>query len=162
MRQAIVGIGLTIGMIPCAMAQPPCGDVQLQIALDYSFAIGSSSGAGEYSFTVGGKTLSKGVTPQLGLYHFDNSLDSTSGIAPAESTGTSFVAGKFGSAVSLAAGGSLTYPAAGHLSLGDGTVEMWVAPEYNGTNSVYSSTYQALFLYDFGGSEGNLTLAIAT
>ena len=153
---------LCIPIFPSAIAQSPCGNVQLHLSPDYSFAIGSSSGSGHYSFTLGGKTLSQGVTPQLALFHYDKSLDSTSGIAPSESAGTSFVPGKFGSAVTIAAGGSLNYPASGHLSLEDGTVEMWVAPQYNGTNSVYMSSNQVLFLYDFGGAEGNLVLAIAT
>jgi hypothetical protein len=153
---------LCIPIIPIAIAQSPCGDVQLQLSPDYSFAIGSSSGGGHYSFTLGGKTLSKGVTPQLALFHYNKSLDSTSGIAPSKSAGTSFVPGKFGSGVSIAAGGSLNYPKAGHLSLEDGTVEMWVAPQYDGANSVYMSSNQVLFLYDFGGDEGNLVLAIAT
>jgi hypothetical protein len=153
---------LCIPIIPIAIAQSPCGDVQLQLSPDYSFAIGSSSGGGHYSFTLGGKTLSKDVTPQLALFHYNKSLDSTSGIAPSKSAGTSFVPGKFGSAVSIAAGGSLNYPKAGHLSLEDGTVEMWVAPQYDGANSVYMSSNQVLFLYDFGGDEGNLVLAIAT
>ena len=153
---------LCIQVVPAAIAQTPCGDVQLKLSPDYSFAIGSSSGGGHYSFALDGKTLSEGPTPQLTLFHYDKSLDSTSGIAPAESAGTSFVSGKFGSALTLAAKGILTYPEAGHLSLEDGTVEMWVAPQFDGSNSVYTSTYQPLFLYDFGGAEGSLTLAIAT
>lgn len=153
---------LSIPIIPSAIAQSPCGDVQLQLSPDYSFAIGSSSGGGNYSFALAGKTLSEGVTPQLALFHYDKSLDSTSGFAPSESAGTSFVAGKFGSALTLAAGGSLNYPAAGHLSLGSGTVEMWVAPQYDGTNAVYSSAPQLLLLYNFDGAGGNLSLGIAT
>jgi hypothetical protein len=145
-----------------ASAQSPCGEVRLQLAPDYSFAIGSSSGGGHYSFTLRGKTLFQGLTPQLALFHYNKSLDSTSGIAPSESAGTSFLPGKFGSAVTIAAGGSLNYPQAGHLSLENGTVEMWVAPRYDGSNSVYMSSYQVLFLYDFGGDQGNLALAIAT
>jgi hypothetical protein len=153
---------LCIPIIPSAISQSPCGDVQIQLSPDYSFAIGSSSGGGHYSFTLGGKTLSEGLTPQLALFHYDKSLDSTSGIAPSESAGTSFVPGKFGSAVTLAAGGSLTYPEAGNLSLGDGTIEMWVAPQYDGTNSVYMSSVQRLFLYYFGSAGGSLVLGIAT
>src|SRR5580658_6810042 len=129
---------LCTAIIPGAIAQSPCGDVQIQLAPDLSFAIGSSSGGGKYSYTLGEKTLSEGTTPQLALFHYNDSLASTSGVAPAESAGTSFVPGKFGEAVTLAAGGNLTYPAAGHLSLENGTIEMWVAPTYDGTNPVYT------------------------
>lgn len=160
--RALTALLLCIPIIPSAIAQSPCGDVQFELSPDYSFATGSSSGGGHYSFTLGGKTLSQGYTPQLALFHLNNSLDSTSGIAPSESAGTSFLPGKFGEAVTIAAEGSLNYPAAGHLSLEDGTVEMWVAPQYDGTNPVYMSPNQVLFLYDFGGAKGNLVLAIAT
>jgi len=160
--RALTVLLLGIPILPNAIAQPPCGDVQLQLSPDYSFAIGSSIGGGHYSFTLGGKTLSQGLTSQLALFHYNKSLDSTSGVAPAESAGTSFVTGKFGSAVALAAGETLNYPAAGHLSLGSGTIEMWVAPQYDGTNSVYMSSRQAVFQYNFGAAGDQLTLAIAT
>jgi len=98
---------------------------------------------------------------QLALFHFDNSLNSTSGIAPAQSSGTSFVPGKFGSAVTVAPNGTLAYPAAGNLTLGEGTIEMWAAPLYDGSNPLYTTTSQALFAYNWGPAGNHLTLAVA-
>jgi hypothetical protein len=153
---------LCFAVVPSAISQSTCGDVRLQLTSDYKFAIGSSSGGGSFSFALDGKVLSKGVTPQLALFHYDKSLDSTSGIAPSESAGTSFVAGKFGSAVTVAQKGSLNYPEAKHLSLGDGTVEMWVAPQFDGENAFYTSSDRAVFNYIFNSPGGLLILAIAT
>jgi len=152
---------------PLILAQGTCGNVQLQLTPDYSFAIGSSSGGGTYTFALGSQTLAQGPTTQLALFHFDNSLNSTSGISPAPTSGTSFVPGKFGSAVTVSAFGTLSYPQAGNVSFGDGTVEMWVAPQYSGTNSIYTGNpgtpqAQVLFHSSWGGSGGReLILAIA-
>lgn len=142
-------------------AQGTCGDVQLQLAPDYSFAIGSSSGGSSYSFALGGQTLAQGPMTQLALFHFDNSFNSTSGVSPAQSSGTSFVPGKFGSAVVAAPSGTLTYPAAENLSLSEGTIEMWVAPLYDGNNPIYTAANQPLFFYDWGSPGNHLVLAAA-
>ena len=73
--------------------------------------------------------------------------------------GTNQVPGKFGSAVAIQNGGVLAYPTAGNLSFQDGTVEMWVSPQFDGSNSVYTQTPQVLFQY-FWGNSGNLALAL--
>ena len=96
---------LCSSIIPGALAQATCGDVQLQLSPDYSFAIGSSSGGGQYSFKLGGKTLSSGVTPQLALFHYDKSLDSTSAVAPSESAGSAPSFGRFAKSVSRGTSG---------------------------------------------------------
>jgi uncharacterized protein (TIGR03437 family) len=154
---------LPIFAIRPILAQSACGNVQLQLNSDYSFAIGSSSGGAAYTFALGGQTLAQGPMTQLALFHYDNSLASTSGIVPSQSVGTSFVPGKFGSALTIAAGGILSYPEAGSLSLGDGTVEMWVSPQYDGNNSLYTGGGQTsvLFQYNGGNASGQLVLAIA-
>ena len=41
-------------VIPGAFAPSTCGNVQLQLTPDYSFAIGNSSGGSTYTFTLGG------------------------------------------------------------------------------------------------------------
>jgi uncharacterized protein (TIGR03437 family) len=163
----------TLGLLPLcasiitsAFAQSTCGNVQLQLTPDYSFAIGSSSGGSAYTFSLGGQTLAQGPMTQLALFHYDDSLVGTSGIAPTQSAGTAFVAGKFGSAVAVAATGSLTYPQAGNVSFGDGTVEMWVAPQYDGSNTLYTENTgtpqaQVLFHSFWGGNGNELILAIA-
>ncbi len=147
---------------PSLLAQATCGS--LQLTPDYSFAIGASSGGSAYSFTLGGQILSQGPMPQLALFHFDNSLNSSFGTAPAQSNGTSFVPGKFGTAVTVAPGGALSYPQAGNLSFADGTVEMWVSPQYDGGSAIYTGnegTPQAQVLFDSFWGAGELVLAIA-
>jgi uncharacterized protein (TIGR03437 family) len=139
-----------------------CGNVQLQLTPDYSFAIGSSSAGGAYTFTQGTQTLAQGSMTQLALLHFDNSVVSTSGIAPAQSGGASFVPGKFGSAALVAAGNALSYPPAGNLSLADGTVEMWVSPQFDGTNSAYTAPpTEPKVLQYYGGGSGTSQLLLA-
>jgi len=91
-----------------------------------------------------------GVDPsikQVGLYHFDKSLTNTSGTAPVQSVGTSFVPGKWGSALSVEKGGVLKYPLNGNLSLQDGTIEMWICPRFDGDDPVYSKYNHVLLLY---------------
>jgi len=127
--------------------QETCGNVQLELTPDYSFAIGSSSGGSAFTFILGSQTLAQGSITQLGLFHFDNSLNSTSGIAPAQSSETSLVPGKFGSALAISAGGILSYPAAGNISFGDGTIELWIAPTRSGTDPIYSQYDHTLFRY---------------
>lgn len=85
---------------------------------------------------------------RLGLYHFDNSLASTSGTAPAQSAGVSFVPGKWGSALSVEQGGVLKYPLNGNLNLVDGTIEMWISTRRDGTDPVYSKYNHSLVLYN--------------
>jgi uncharacterized protein (TIGR03437 family) len=144
-----------------AVAQS-CGSVQLQLSPDYSFAIGSSTGGTNYSFSLGGQTIAQGAMTQLALLHYDTLLTSTSGTAPAQSVGTSFVTGKFGSAVAVAAGGILSYPVAGNLSLGDGTIEMWVSSQFDGTNSVYTQAPQVLFQYYWGNNGEVMSLGLGS
>ena len=91
-----------------------------------------------------------GVNPslkRLGLYHFDGSLTSTSGMAPVQASGVSFVPGKWGSALSVEKGGILKYPLNGNLDFQNGTIEMWISPRFDGTDPVYSKYNHALLLY---------------
>lgn len=148
---------LAAGSLP---AQTTCGNVQLQLTPDYSFAIGSSSGGSAYAFSLGGQTIAQGNLTQLALFHYDGSLTSTSAIAPLQSNGTSFVPGKWGSALAIATGGVLSYPAAGNVSFSDGTIELWIAPTEDGTAPIYSQYDQTLFRYaDANG--GELVLAVS-
>ena len=149
-------------IIPGAFAQSTCGNVQLTLSPDYSFAIGSSGGGSAYTFSAGGQTLASGPMTQLALFHYDNSLASTSGSAPVQSTGVSFVTGKFSQAVTLAANGILAYPQAGNLSFQDGTIEMWVSPRYDGSNALYTTAPQVLFQYYWGANGNQLVLAVGT
>jgi hypothetical protein len=98
---------------PCLDAQSACGNATITLTPDYQFAIGTSSVGGAYTWALNGQTIAQGPNPQLGLFHYDNSLASTSGIVPTQSVGTSFGSGKFGSAVTVAASGTLSYAQAG-------------------------------------------------
>src|SRR6185369_4613548 len=127
-----------------------CATPQIQLTPDYTLAIGSSDAGTAYTFALAGKTLAQGPMNQLALFRFDNSLNSTSGITPVQSAGTSFVPGKFGQAVTLTPNGTLTYPQAGNVSFTDGAVEMWVAPQFDGGNAIYTGntgTPQAQVLF---------------
>jgi HEAT repeat protein len=84
---------------------------------------------------------------RLALYHFDNSLASVSGIAPLQSSGVSFVPGKWGSGLTVAQKGILKYPLMGNLDFRDGTIEMWISPKFDGTDSVYGKHTHPLLLY---------------
>ncbi len=84
---------------------------------------------------------------RLGLYHFDGSLGGTSGAGPVQSASVAFVPGKWGSALSVNQGGILKYPLAGNLDFREGTIEMWIAPRFDGTNPIYSKYNHALLLY---------------
>ena len=127
--------------------------VQLQLAPDYSFAIGSSSGGSAYSFSVDGKALGQGALSQSALFHYETSTASTFGTAPMSASGVAFDTGKFGRGLYLQSGGQLTYPAQNVLNLSEGTIEMWVAPRYNGSDSVFANTGYPVFFYAAGNGD---------
>lgn len=131
----------------CLDAQSTCGNAALTLTPDYQFAVGTSSGGGAYTWALNAQTIAQGTSPQLGLFHYDNSLASTSGTAPLKATGTSFVQGKWGSALAVATGGNLSYPAVGHVSFTDGTIELWIAATKDGTDPIYSKYDHTLFRY---------------
>ena len=132
---------------PWLDAQSTCGNTAVTLTPDYQFAVGTSSGGGAYTWTLNGQAIAQGGNPQMGLFHYDNSLASTSGIAPKQSVGTSFVPGKWGSALAIANAGILSYPASGNVSFADGTIELWAAPTKNGTDPIYSQHDHTLFRY---------------
>jgi HEAT repeat protein len=84
---------------------------------------------------------------QLLLFHYDDGLAATSGIAPAKMVGTSHMPGKWGSAVAVAPDGLLSYPLAGNLNFDTGTIEMWISPRFPGTDATYGRFNHALLLY---------------
>jgi hypothetical protein len=84
---------------------------------------------------------------QLALFHFDASLASVTGSAPVETKGASFATGKWGSALSVAKGGTLKYPLNGNLQFDEGSIEMWIAPKLDGTDPIYKQYNHILLLY---------------
>jgi len=145
--RTLLTLPLYVLIIPAAIAQSTCGNVELQLTPDYSFAVGNSSGGSTYTFTLGGQLLAQGSLTQLLLFHYDGSLSSTSGIPPVQSAGTSFAPGKWGSALAVATGGGVSYPASGNISFSDGTIELWIASAADGTDPIYSQHDHTLFRY---------------
>ena len=131
---------------PDAVAQPTCGNVQLQLTPDYSFAIGSSTGGSAYTITQSGQTVASGPMTQLALLHYDNSLNTTSGTSPSNPAGAAYDNGKFGKGLYLQTGTGITYPGA-LLNVSEGTVEMWIAPRFNGSDPAFSASGYSIFTY---------------
>ena len=114
---------------------------------DSQYLIGSTTGANSFSWTDNGQTFSSGTTPQLGLFHYDGALTSTSGIAPSSVSGQWFGPGRFGNSLGVATGGIVKYPASGNLSFANGTIEMWIAPLYAGNAAIYAAHDHSLLRY---------------
>lgn len=136
---------------PSALAQS-CDNVQLQLTPDYSFAIGSSTGGSGYIITENGRTLASGPMTQIALLHFDNSLSTTSGTSPSKSAGATYDSGKFGKGFYLQTGAGMTYPGA-LLNVSEGTVEMWIAPRFNGNDPTFSTSGESIL--KFSASNGD-------
>src|ERR1017187_386944 len=129
-----------------AAAQPTCGNVQLQLTSDYSLAIGSSTGGSAYTVTQGGQTLASGPMTQLALLHYDNTLNTTSGTSPSNPAGAAYDNGKFSKGLYLQTGTGIAYPGA-LLNVSEGTVEMWIAPRFNGSDPTFSTSGYSIFTY---------------
>jgi hypothetical protein len=93
-----------------------------------------------------GQVIQEGMFWQRFLLRADGNTLSAEGRTPVTSTGVQFDAGKWGSALYLDASGSLTYPASGVFDMREGTIEMWVALRYDGSDARYT-TRQNLFEY---------------
>jgi uncharacterized protein (TIGR03437 family) len=139
-------LSLSLLILPGAIAQPTCGNVQLSLTPDYSLAIGSSTGGSTYTLTQNGQTLAAGPMTQLALLHFDNSLNTTSGISPSNSAGLAYDNGEFGKGLYLQSGPGIAYSGA-LLNLSEGTVEMWIAPRFNGNDPAFSTSGYSIFRY---------------
>ncbi len=133
-------------ILPDAAAQPTCRNVQLQLTPDYSFAIGSSTGGSAYTITQSGQTLASGPMTQLALLHYDNSMTTTSGTSPSNPAGAAYDNGKFGKGLYLQTGTGITYPGAS-LNVSEGTVEMWIATRFNGSDQAFSTSGYSIFTY---------------
>jgi hypothetical protein len=90
---------------------------------------------------------------ELGLFHFDNTLASTSGTEPLQSKEVSFVPGKWGSALAVGKGGILSFPVASNLDFQNGTIEMWISPQFDGTDPIYTKYNHVLVLYQSANND---------
>lgn len=78
------------------------------------------------------------------LLHFDNSYNGENGEVPAGTPTTSFRDGVFNQAVSIGSGsinGTLSYPSPENINQTQGTIEMWVRPNWNGDESIAGNYY---------------------
>lgn len=141
---------LPIFAIRPILAQTACENVQLQLAPDYSFAIGSSSGGSAFTLTVDGKAVTQGPLTQTALFHYDGSLTSTFGLVPSTASGVAYDTAKFGKGVYLQPAGGLAYPSS-VFNVSEGTVEMWIAPRYNGNDPAFATAGYSIFFYVSNG-----------
>lgn len=144
---------LCVLILTDAIAQSPCGNVQLQLSPDYSFAVGSSTGGGAYTLSLDGKTIAQGALTQRALFHYDGSAASTAGVAPSAASSMAYDNGKFGKGIYLQSNGKLTYPSAPLLDLSEGTIEMWIAPRYDGSDPMWANRAYLVFFYAPGNGD---------
>ena len=139
--------GLATGVL---LAQN-CTNVAATPSPDYSFLIGSAgspvSAGSSYQWLVNGQPVASGQTTQRFLLHADGGLASAEGIAPLAAKGVSYSPGRWGSALTVAAGGALSYPRQGTIDFNEGSVEMWIAPLADSSDPTYSAREHALFYY---------------
>jgi HEAT repeat protein len=152
-ERALIGALNAYGRLDMAEDFVASGNPVLKMAAEYW--------ASQHGFLLRGRSSTQeavrwgGVSTatRLALFHFDNSLDSSSGLKPSESKGVSFVPGKWGSAVFIGAGGILKYPSAGNLDFNDGTIEMWISPRLDGNDPVYKQRNHPLLYVSSTGKE---------
>lgn len=99
-------------------------------------------------FTITGRPAADRQT--LGLAPFDNSLK-LSGSLPVTATGVSFTPGRFDAAVRVDGDDQLAYAAAGHFDPNQGSVQLWVRPDWPGADNQEHVLFEAL---QSGGDDG--------
>jgi len=158
LRRFAVFAALFLTVLVADVALGQSCQVGLSLTSDYQYAIGTSSAGSAYTLTLNGQQLAAGPVTQLALFHFDNSLNSTSGVGPSAATGVAYAPGKFGQGISLQSGGQITYPGS-LFNVSEGTVEMWVALRSDGDDPVFANADDLLFYYS--ASNGDFfTIAI--
>jgi hypothetical protein len=136
---------------------PVCTNATVQLNSDYTFAVGGvefndpdgdTESGSTYRWLVNDLPLDTPKFLKEGLFlPLNNSVTGENGETPISENGVNFVAGRWGQALSLAQDGVLEYPRADNLFLDEGTIEMWVALRYDGSDPVYSSHGHVLFHY---------------
>ncbi len=140
-----------LGLSCSAVLAQNCPGLSAHPSADYSFLVASSEAAlpagTPFQWLVNGKPQAAAQTAQRFLLHGDGSTTSVEGITPLTAKGVTYAAGKWNSALTLAAGGALSYPLQGALDLNEGSIEMWIAPLAEGSDSRYSAREHALFYF---------------
>jgi hypothetical protein len=128
-----------------------CPSYSAQPSSDYSYLVASSDTAvpagTAFQWIANGQAVASGQSTQLFLLHADGGTTSAEGIVPLAANGVTFAPGKWGSALTLAAGGALSYPRQGSIDFHEGSIEMWIAPLADGADPRYSAREHALFYY---------------
>ncbi len=149
--------GARLTAVAAPAAPPICTDATAYLTADYAYAVGGAGFSDADGDAEAGSTfrwLADGVPAASGpvteglLLHFDVAATGVNGEAPVSSQGVAYAAGRFGSALQLAADGRLRYPTANNLSLTEGTWELWIAPRADGSDPIYSSTWHVLIHYE--------------
>ncbi|MDI6770841.1 MAG: putative glycoside hydrolase [Anaerolineales bacterium] len=138
-------------------APPACESPAVQLTHDYAFLVGSAeftdpegdpeSGSG-YRWLIDGTPLT--TTQPLGeglLLHFDASAAGANGEMPSLAEEVAYAPGKWGRALALPEAGNLEFARQGNLFLDEGTIEMWIALQADGSDPAYAE-WQALFYYE--------------
>jgi len=116
--------------------------------MDANAELGSS-----YQWEVNGEILEEGTLGKIMLVHFDGDLDDVGGASPVESEGVTLVdVGRFGGGVRIEGDDRLAFPVPEGMSGSNGTVEMWVRPDWNSGNP--SETSHVLFSDSYGEDDG--------
>lgn len=95
----------------------------------YLVAVSAFSGSSSYTLTT-----SMPDSRLLSL-NFNNTLNGQEGESPQSSTGVNFSQGIRGAGLSLPAGNQLFYGSAGNINSAEGTIELWIKPNWNGNDS---------------------------
>ena len=140
-----------LGLSTVALLAQSCPNISATPSSDYSFLIGSAYDpvpvGSAYQWLVNGQPAASGETTQRFLLHADGNAVSAEGIAPVAATGVSYAPGRWGSALTVAAGGALSYPRRGSIDFNEGSIEMWIAPLAAGGDPTYAAREHALFYY---------------
>ncbi len=95
----------------------------------YLVAVSAFSGSSSY-------TLAASMPDsRLLSLNFNNTLTGAEGESPLLSTGVNFSQGIRGAGLSLPTGNQLFYASAGNINSAEGTIELWIKPNWNGNDS---------------------------
>ncbi|MEP7341654.1 MAG: SBBP repeat-containing protein [Acidobacteriota bacterium] len=110
----------------------------------YLVAVSAFSGSSSYTLTT--------ATPDSRLLSlgFNNTLTGAQGEAPLLSTNVSFGQGVSGAGLSLPVGNQLFYGSAGNFNATEGTIDLWIKPNWNGNDSKHH------YIVQHGGAGGLL------
>ena len=131
-------------------AWPQCPPALLEPGAEFDFLVGSApegASANSFRWLLDGRAAGEGPVPQLFLLHADGSTLTSLGAAPLAEGRVEFGPGRWGRALAIGGGGVLTYARQGHLDLGEGALEMWLAARADGSNLIYAERDHVLFHY---------------